>query len=135
MKRAVKKVDGEDVEKETKLQAKVPCPGITEADNPKIVQYLKRTRALGGGGRSLPVVAKDLFNKLFSKLTMKKNQQKVVDLQMHEWKWRNDHANLRVFLASCKKKVADQSTASKHPKPCSDCHTVLQSKAFKNAIR
>lgn len=132
VKRSVKKVDREDVEKETKPQAEVPCPGITVADNPKVVQYLKRTGALGGGGRSLPVIAKDLFNKLFSQLTMKKNQQKVVNIQMHEWKWRNDHANLRVFSAST---VADRSTAGKRPKPCSDCHTILQSKAFKNAIR
>ena len=122
-------------EKEIKPQAEVPCPGITEADNPKVVQYLKRTGALGGGGRSLPAIAKGLFNKLFSKVTMEKNRQKVVDTQMHEWKWRNDHANLRVFSTSCQKKVADRSAAAKRSKPCSECHAVLQSKAFKNAIR
>ncbi|KAF8801615.1 hypothetical protein BYT27DRAFT_7261749 [Phlegmacium glaucopus] len=71
-------------------------------------EYLKCTGALGGGGRSLPVIAKGLFNKLFSKLTMKKNRQK---------------------------NVADQSAATKRPEPCSKCHTVLQSKPFKNTIR
>ncbi|PPQ87311.1 hypothetical protein CVT25_002061 [Psilocybe cyanescens] len=120
-----------DVEQQTKPQAEVPCPGLTEADNPNVVQYLKRTGALGGGGRSLPIIAKDLFNRLFSKLAIKKNRQKVVDIQIHEWKWRNDHANLLVFSTSCQ---ADQSAISKRPKPCSDCHIVLQSKAFKNAI-
>ena len=116
-----------------KLQ--VPCPGITEADNPKVTQYLKRTGALGGGGRSLPVIAKDLFNKLFSKLKHENNRKKVVDTQMHEWQWRNDHENLRVHSTSCQKKVADRSAAAKRPKPCPDCDNVLRSRAFRNAIR
>ena len=129
----VKKVDTVDIGE--KLQVgQVPCPGITESDNPKVVQYLRRTGALGGGGRPLPVIAKELFNKLFSKLKLKSNRNKVVDTQMHEWKWRNDHENLRVHSTSCQKKVADRSAAAKRPKPCPDCVNVLRSKAFKNAI-
>lgn len=54
---------------------------------------------------------------------------------MHEWKWRNDHENLRVHSTSCQKKVADRSAAAKRPKPCPDCVNVLRSKALKNAIR
>ncbi|KAF8148090.1 hypothetical protein B0H34DRAFT_669139 [Crassisporium funariophilum] len=130
-----KKTGAAEAKKEAKHQAQVPCPGITEADNPNIVQYLQRTGDLGGGGRSLPVIAQVLFGKLFSELKSKLKKQKVVDLQMHEWKWRNDHANLRAFSASCQKKVADRSPANKRSKPCSECHTVLHSKAFKNATR
>jgi hypothetical protein len=31
----------------------VPCPGITVSDDPQVLQYLKRTGASGGSGRSL----------------------------------------------------------------------------------
>ena len=113
----------------------IPCPGITEADNARVKQYLKRTGALGGGGRSLPVIAKEKFKKLFSKLINAKNKKIVLDTQMHEWKWRNEHENFRVYSTSCQKKVPAPSKAAKRPKPCSECHHVLCSKAFKNAIR
>jgi hypothetical protein len=130
----VEKVDTTDIGEKLQVEH-VPCPGITEADNPKVKQYLRRTGALGGGGRSLPVIAKELFSKLFSKLKHKSNRNKVVDAQMHEWKWRNDHGNLRIYSTSCQKKVADRSAAAKRPKPCLDCDNVLRSRAFKNAIR
>ena len=112
----------------------VPCPGITEADNVRVKQYLKRTGALGGGGRSLAVIAKEKFKKLFSKLANAKNKKIVLDTQMHEWRWRNEHENFRVFSTTCQKKVPAQSNAAKRLKPCSQCQSVLCSKAFKNAI-
>lgn len=31
----------------------LPCPGITEADHPKVLAYLHRSSALGGGSRSI----------------------------------------------------------------------------------
>lgn len=113
----------------------VPCPGITEADDARVTKYLKRTAALGGGGRSLAVISMERFKKLFSKLEFAKSKKTVVDVQKHEWKWRNDHENLRVFSTSCQKDVPDRSTNAKRPKPCSNCITVLQSRPFKNAIR
>ena len=113
----------------------VPCPGITEADEARVIRYLKRTGALGGGGRSLAAISKEMFKKLFSKLKIAKNRKTVVDIQMHEWKWRNDHENLRVYSTSCQKNVADRSTNAKRPKPCSSCLAVLRSRPFKNAIR
>jgi hypothetical protein len=120
-----------------KEPTQVPCPGITEADDARITKYLKRTGILGGGGRSLTVISKEKFKKLFTKLKFAKSRKTVVDIQMHEWKWRNDHGNLRVYSTSCQKNVPARSTnsSSKRPKPCLPCITVLQSKAFKNAIR
>ena len=111
----------------------IPCPGITEADDPKVKKYLTRTAALGGGGRSLAEIAKTLFKKCFSKLKMDKNRQRVEDQQMHEWKWRNDHANMRVFSASCQHQVLDRPHPL-WPLPCLECKSILQSKAFKNVI-
>lgn len=113
-------------------QLKIPCPGITEADTSKVRNYLKRTAALGGGGKSLPDIAKKLFNKCFSKLKSDKKRQRVIDTQMHEWKWRNDHENTRVFSVSCEHEVQDHSPL--RPLPCHECKNVLQSKAFKNII-
>ena len=113
----------------------VPCPGITEVDDGRVTKYLTRTAALGGGGRSLAVISKERFSKLFSKLKLAKSRKTVVDVQMHEWKWRNDHENLRVYSTSCQKNVLDCSSNAKRPTPCSSCMTVLQSRSFKNAIR
>lgn len=134
IKTSAKKMDTADSGEKLQVH-EVPCPGITEADNPKVVRYLKRTGTLGGGARSLPVISKDLFKKLFSKLQKAGNKKKVVDAQMHEWKWRNDHENSRVYSTSCQKKVLDRSADNKRPKPCSDCDAVLRSKPFRNAIR
>lgn len=72
-----------------------------------------------------------MFQKLFSKLG-KQRKRKVLDSQRHEQKWRNDHANIRVFAVACKKTVTDQ--ASKRPLPCEACAAVLKSKAFTNAL-
>ena len=35
----------------------IPCPGITEADDPKVKKYLTRMAALGGGGWPLAEIA------------------------------------------------------------------------------
>jgi hypothetical protein len=90
---------------ESQKSSYIPCPGITEADDARVTKYLKRTGALGGGGRSLAVILKGIFKKLFTKLKLAKNKKMVVDTQMHEWRWRNDHENLRVYSTSCQKNV------------------------------
>ncbi len=96
------------------------------------MQYLKRTGTSGGGGRSLPVIATQLFKKLFSQLSKKSNRKVVVNTQMHEWKWKNDHVNHHVYATSCQQTVVDR--LPKPPHPCSECGIVLRSRAFKNAI-
>ncbi|KAF8797488.1 hypothetical protein BYT27DRAFT_7237241 [Phlegmacium glaucopus] len=125
-------LSGDETPAPKKSNAKVTCPGLTEVDNPQIVQYLQRTGVLGGGARSLSAIAKEIYNKLFSKLTKEATRKRVVDTQQHEWQWRNDHANLRVFSTSCQRLVAN--SAPKRLTPCSDCYNILRSKAFKNAI-
>ncbi|KAF8167513.1 hypothetical protein B0H34DRAFT_854442 [Crassisporium funariophilum] len=124
--------DDSEGESEPELD-EVPCPGITVLDDPRVLQYLKRTGASGGGGRSLPVIAKGLFRKLFSELSRDKNRKVVVDTQMQEWKWKNDHVNHRVYATCCQQRVTDRSP--KPPHPCPACGIVLRSRAFKSAIR
>jgi hypothetical protein len=124
----------EDIPKPPKSSPrKIPCPGITKADHPKVNNYLQRTAALGGGGRSLPEIAKQLFKKCFSELQSEKKQKMVIDQQRHEWKWQNDHASLQVFSTSCEHQVDDSSP--ERPLPCLPCRTVLRSKAFQNIIK
>ncbi|KAF8166954.1 hypothetical protein BJ912DRAFT_1149772 [Pholiota molesta] len=70
---------------------------------------------------------------MFSKLKKKKDKKRVLDTQMAEWTWKNDHGNLRVFSVSCQQNVIDTSPA--RLRPCSDCTQVFKSKLFKNALR
>ena len=129
-----KKVSSNNSESESEPDLeKVPCPEIIVSDNPRVLQYLKHTGASGGGGRSLPVIAKQLFKRLFSQLSKETNKKIVVDTQMHEWKWKNDHVNQRVYATLCQQSVVDRSP--KPPHPCSECDIILHSKAFRNAIR
>lgn len=126
--------DSNNTESESERELdNVPCPGITASDAPRVLLYLKHTGASGGGGRSLPVISKQLFNKLFSQLSKKVNRKVVVDTRMHEWKWKNDQVNHRVYAITCQQLVVDRPPHRPHP--CSECNTILHSKAFKSAIR
>ncbi|KAJ7775220.1 hypothetical protein B0H14DRAFT_2964613, partial [Mycena olivaceomarginata] len=80
------------------------CPGVTEDDIPNVQKYLQRTGALGGGSQSVFKIAMERFHEAFSALT-EKRQKEVRDIQYHEQKWRNDHANLRIFSTACEKMV------------------------------
>ncbi|KAJ7814858.1 hypothetical protein B0H13DRAFT_2463640 [Mycena leptocephala] len=108
-----------------------PCPGITEDDIPNVERYLQRTGAMGGGSRSVFKIAKAKFQKAFSMLKGKR-QQEVRDTQQHEQKWRNDHTHLRIFSTSCEKTVPARTPRTL---PCSGCADLLARKSFKNALR
>ena len=108
----------------------IPCPGITEANDPRVPTYLRRTSALGGGARSVKVIAGEVYNKLFSILG-KAAKQDVLDRQQHEHKWQNDHHNLRVFAVACERTLPPHKVLV----PCNECMRVLSSKAFKHALQ
>ncbi|KAJ7827971.1 hypothetical protein B0H14DRAFT_3719732 [Mycena olivaceomarginata] len=107
-----------------------PCPGVTEEDIPNVQKYLQRTGALGGGSRSVFKIAMERFHKAFSALT-EKRQKEVRDVQYHEQKWRNDHANLRIFSTACEKMVP---AATPRTLPCHPCVTLLSRKSLKRAL-
>ncbi|GLB37775.1 hypothetical protein LshimejAT787_0408260 [Lyophyllum shimeji] len=125
--------EDEEVEVLEKME-RVPCPGITEADDHRVPIYLRRTGVPGGGARSLKVIALELFGEVFSALGTEGKKQ-VWDAQVHEQKWRNDHARLRVFAAKCKHTVTVADWAPNRARPCDECRQVLKSNAFKNALR
>ncbi|KAJ6618982.1 hypothetical protein B0H10DRAFT_1734713, partial [Mycena sp. CBHHK59/15] len=93
---------------------------------------LKRTGAVGGGGRSVTAIAKEKFGKLFCFLTDKKKKI-ITDTQFHEHHWRNDHTNMRVFSTQCKKEVLSP-VHGKCALPCSECSSILGLRVIKKAI-
>lgn len=110
-----------------------PCPGLTELDDARIPVYLKRTGFVGGGARSLAVIAKDKFNKVFSKLGLKKKKE-VMDLQLHEHLWRNEHEKCCMFATKCKHVVAELAP-NECALPCNVCDGLLSNKRFKAILR
>jgi hypothetical protein len=81
-----------------------PCPGMTEDDIPKVQNYLQHTGAPGGDSRTVLKIAMENFRRTFRALT-EKHQKEVRDTRYHEQKWRNDHAELRIFSTACGKTV------------------------------
>jgi hypothetical protein len=107
-----------------------PCPGMTEHDIPKVQKYLQHTGALGGDSRSVLKIAMEKFRRTFSALT-EKHQKEVRGTQYHGQKWRNDHAELRIFSTACGKTVP---AATPRTLPCPSCATILSRKSFKRAL-
>jgi hypothetical protein len=109
-----------------------PCPGITERDDHRVPIYLERTGATGGGARSITIIAKERFGKIFSLLS-KRRKQEVLDVQNHEHKWHNDHKNNRVFSHDCLKDV-ERTDDNNRVLPCPNCACLLRNHNFRQAL-
>lgn len=105
-----------------------PCPGITEADNPKVAVYLRRSSALGGGARSIIRIAKDIFGSPFKSLSAEQKNQ-VIDKQDSEHTWKNNHRRMNCRSTSCLQ-VSINVTESGRILPCSNCREFFRSKPF-----
>jgi hypothetical protein len=106
----------------------VPCPGIAAKTDPRVAVYILRTGAGGGGARSVTAIARERFGLPFHELD-DDNQDVVRALQQHEHTWRNDHTNKVVFSTKCNTRVDPERQC------CERCLNVLNSSAFKNALR
>ncbi|KAF9459537.1 hypothetical protein BDZ94DRAFT_1381618 [Collybia nuda] len=105
----------------------LPCPGLEGTSNPKVLGYLNRTGALGGGASSVSVLSQQLYGKRFVKLsTHRKAQVKLA--QKHEWLWRNDQDSEHVYSIDCQKFTGSKAA------PCVKCRALLQKKRFQNAL-
>jgi len=114
-------------------RSSLPCPGLDEKDHPRVLQYLDRTGAFGGGASSVTKIAFELYGKPYGKLSMSRKIQ-VKLAQRHDWKWRNEHDNGKVFSTTCTTRAVHSVVKSARPEPCASCREVLRSKTFKNAI-
>ncbi|KAH6871759.1 hypothetical protein BKA70DRAFT_1484362 [Coprinopsis sp. MPI-PUGE-AT-0042] len=115
-----------------KPAARAPCPGLTQKDDIRILRYLRLVSELGGGSRALHVIAKEKYGKKFSKLKKLEDITTVIQIQLHEQKWKNDHKNLRVLSTTCEKEVIESASGERHP--CTSCANVYASHAFKVAL-
>jgi hypothetical protein len=109
-----------------------PCPGLSELDDKRIPMYLRRTAAIGGGGRSIHTIASEMFHKIFSKLS-KVEKEEVVQEQRHGHQWWNDHQQLKVFSTKCEKTVPNRSP--NRPLPCPYCEKVRKSRVFRKILK
>jgi len=92
-------------------------PWHNRAWYPRISIYLWANLAAGGGARSITVIAKEWFKQV--SVCYEEAQAGVLDAQMHEHKWRNDHQ-----MAVCSPWLSPNSTEhdnDKHIFPCSSC--------------
>lgn len=64
-----------------------PCLGLCSDDDPLIEQYLNHTVALGGGVKSVIVVAQGLFGEFTVYCNLSCSQKEAVLVaQTHQWK-------------------------------------------------
>ncbi|KAI0629632.1 hypothetical protein C8Q77DRAFT_1065756 [Trametes polyzona] len=107
----------------------VPCAGLTASSEPRVLTYLRRTGAQGGGAPSVTSLARSLFKNesiIFAELS-REDKETVLTEQKHRWAWHNDHTRLAVYSTACNKTVKLGSV-------CPPCEQVLYTKAFRNAM-
>lgn len=112
----------------------LPCPGLTEKDDLRIVQYTKRTPVNSAGGKDVHDIAMDLFSDLFKNLTSdKKDIVRQKQMQTHSWSVdrmrKSVHAIGKSPCGGNAQQVKDGTLA-----PCNQCLALLSLRAFRNAI-
>ncbi|KAF9493217.1 hypothetical protein BDN71DRAFT_1432673 [Pleurotus eryngii] len=111
----------------------VPCPGICDLDDSQVLIYLRRSSTKGRGARSVAVLSKIWFQKVFSKLKEESQQDIICDDQQREFQWCNDHYRGRVFSTSCEGQVEDQ--APNCCLPCTSCRGLLKNQRFIDMLK
>ena len=112
----------------------LPCLGITEKDDPRISQYIRRTPVHSAGGDNIHDIAKELFADEFKNLSQEqKDIVRQKQLQTHSWS--NDHIRKSVHAIGkipCSGKACMAKDGSLAP--CDQCLALLTLRAFRNAI-
>ncbi|KAF7967018.1 hypothetical protein HWV62_36215, partial [Athelia sp. TMB] len=110
-----------------------PCPGLQPLDDSRIATYLECSGASGGGARSITAISKQRFQKMFKKLTSRRKEE-VIDAQVHEYRWKNDHKRTRIYSSACLQEVVTLSEAER-ALPCPKCTELLRDRHFKQALK
>lgn len=109
------------------------CPGLSARENPQVELYLQHTGFCGGGARHVKFIAKERFKKRYRKLT-KDQKLEILEGQINEHRWRNDHYCSRVYSTRCLHVITYYSDlANAHP--CGNCSDLLLLSAFKHALK
>ena len=112
----------------------LPCPGITEKDDSRIAQYVKRTSVNSAGGKDIHEIAKMLFQDQFKNLTSnKKDIVRQRQMQTHSWSVDRMRKSIHAIGNSPCSGNAWQAK-DKTLRPCAQCLALLSLHAFRNAI-
>ena len=112
----------------------LPCPGLTERDEPSISQYFSRTSVTSAGGEDLHSVARSLFADDFKNLSLE--QKELVWLkQKQTHKWSVDHLMKTIHAVGKVPCDGNANMASDGSiRSCKACEALLTSRGFKKAI-
>ena len=111
---------------------KFRCPGLSEADNTRISDYLERAGASGGGGHSIHTITKGKYNKAYCNLTAREKHF-VDDLQRLGYQWHRDSNHACVYSTKCLDEVESPSPSS--VSACHQCKALLLNCKFLKALR
>jgi hypothetical protein len=112
----------------------LPCPGLTEKDDPRIAQYVKRTSVNSAGGQDIHDIAMDLFSDLFKNLTSdKKDIVRQKQMQTHSWSVDRMRKSVHAIGNSPCDGNARQAKDGTLV-PCIQCLALLSLRAFRNAV-
>ena len=116
------------------LRVALPCPGLTEKDDSRITQYVKRTSVNSAGGNDIHDVAMDLFLKPFKNLNSdEKDIVRQKQMQTHSW----SVDRMRKSVHAIGKNPCDGNARQAKDGAliaCMQCLDLLSLRAFRNAI-
>ena len=112
----------------------LPCPGLTEKDDPRIAQYIKRTPVNSAGGKDIQEIAMDLYSDEFKNLTSsKKDIVRQKQIQTHSWSVDRMRKSVHAIGKSpCNGN--SQRAKDGTLEPCIQCLALLSLRAFRNAV-
>ncbi|KAJ7053113.1 hypothetical protein C8F01DRAFT_1330777 [Mycena amicta] len=117
----------------------VPCPGITAAFEPKMSNYLERTRAGGGGAKDITIHAAELFPGRAYKSLKQSEKDLAYAAQTHDLQWRNDFSTgIKASFATgrrpCLTLVQVQADSIDAREPCKSCKLMHATPEFQKVI-
>ena len=112
----------------------LPCLGLTEKDNPRIAQYIKRTSVNSAGGKDIHDIAMDLFSVAFKTLSKeKKDIVRQKQVQTHIWSVDRMRKSVHAIGKDpCNGNARQGKDGTLEP--CNSCLALLSLRAFRNAI-
>jgi hypothetical protein len=111
-----------------------PCLGLTEKDDPRILQYLTRTSVASAGGKNVHDVARELFSADFKDLSPEdKNIVRQKQMLTHSWSVDRTTKSVHAIRDNPCEGVARQGNDGTL-QPCVPCFSLLTLRVFRNAI-
>lgn len=121
--------------KPSTTSTRIPCPGLSASDHPRIPLYLERTPATGGGSSKINKISASLYPEVRYTDLSTEEQQNVLAAQRLERRWRNEHDLQRVYSMECKKVAqTSESSLNDYVGPCYQCLAILSDPGFRKVL-